>query len=113
MMSVWTVPPTENGGSVTVRMEPGASLMGRLVDPDGVPRAGVEFKVSFRWKQEPRWDVGHFPDSIKTDREGRFRIGALLPGFDYYLNTDHGGLSFDSGLQAGETKDLGDVRIKR
>ena len=48
-------PPKENGGSVTVRMEPGATVTGRLVDADGQPRAGVELEVSFRPKERPDW----------------------------------------------------------
>src|SRR5262249_53921229 len=40
-----TQPPKENGGTVTVRMGPGAAVTGRLVDADGQPRAGVELEV--------------------------------------------------------------------
>src|SRR5207245_2953894 len=38
-------PPKENGSSVTVRIEPGATVTGRLLDADGKPRAGVELAV--------------------------------------------------------------------
>jgi RNA polymerase sigma factor (sigma-70 family) len=106
-------PPEENGGSVTVRMAPGAAVTGRLVDGDGTPRAGVEMHVSFRPKEEPHWNECGLHEPIKTDREGRFRIDALPPGFDYYLSADHSSVRFGTGLRAGETKDLGDVRIKR
>src|SRR5262249_21955369 len=43
-------PLKESGGSVTVRMEAGATATGRLVDADGKPRAGVELGVRFRHK---------------------------------------------------------------
>jgi hypothetical protein len=104
-------PPRENGGTVRVRMEPGAAITGRLVDADGTPRAGVELRVTFLPKEEPHWNECSL-DSVKTDRDGRFHIEALLPGFDYYLNADHSDIRFGSGLRAGEMKDLGDVRIR-
>jgi RNA polymerase sigma factor (sigma-70 family) len=103
-------PPREDGGSVTVRMGPGAAVTGRVVDAAGEPRAGVELWVSFRLKREPHWDDQGVQGQIKTDREGRFRIEALLPGLDYELVADHRSIRFGPGLRAGETKDLGDVR---
>jgi RNA polymerase sigma factor (sigma-70 family) len=106
-------PPEENGGSVTVRMVPGAAITGRLVDADGAPRAGVELRLTFQPKTEPHWNECSLHESVKTDGEGRFRIGALVPGFTYYLNADHSDLRFGPGLRAGETKDLGNVRIGR
>jgi RNA polymerase sigma factor (sigma-70 family) len=105
--------PKEDGGSVTVRMVPGAAVTGRVVDLDGTPRAGLELWVSFRPKEEPYWDHWGLGDQIKTDQEGRFRIDALQPGFDYSLSADHTGFDFGAGLRAGATKDLGDIRIKR
>src|SRR5262249_35116500 len=43
-------PPKEDGGSVTVRLEPGAAVTGRLVDADGKPRAGIEVAVWVMYK---------------------------------------------------------------
>src|SRR5262249_55164365 len=43
-------PPKVKGGTLTVRMAPGAAVTGRLVDAAGRPRAGVELGVSFRPK---------------------------------------------------------------
>jgi RNA polymerase sigma factor (sigma-70 family) len=103
-------PPKENGGSITVRMDSGAAVTGRLVDAHGQPRAGVELELTFRIKG-PGWS--HFPpERIKTDREGRFRIGALLPKYDYRLSDHKGELLVGEGLRLGQRKDLGDVRIK-
>jgi hypothetical protein len=105
--------PKENGGSVTVRMEPGASITGRLVDATGTPRAGVEMRVTFRPKAEPHWQEEGLDQTVKTDREGRFRIDSLLPDFVYYLNADRSDFRFGDGLRLGATKDLGDVRIRQ
>jgi len=73
-------PPKENGGTVTVRMEPGAAVMGRLVDADGTPRAGVELRVTFLPKEEPHWNESSLHDRINTDPDGRCRVDALLLG---------------------------------
>jgi RNA polymerase sigma factor (sigma-70 family) len=105
-------PPKENGGSVAVRMEPGASVTGRLVDGDGKPRVGVELEMSFRPKNWGAW-IDYFPERIKTDREGRFRIEMLVPGYEFRLSDDMGEVLFGGGLRSGQTKDLGDVRLKQ
>jgi hypothetical protein len=105
--------PKEDGGSVTVRMGPGATATGRLVDLDGTPRPGVELRISYHPKEEPHWNEQGLGEKIKTDAEGRFRIDALLPGLDYYLSADHTSVPFGQGLRAGETKDLGDLRVRR
>jgi protocatechuate 3,4-dioxygenase beta subunit len=103
-------PPKEDGGSVTVRMVPAAAVRGRLVDASGEPQAGVELRVSFRPNEEPHRHERWFLERTRTDQEGRFRIDALLPGLDYLLSPDESDVRFGSGLRAGQTKDLGDVR---
>jgi protocatechuate 3,4-dioxygenase beta subunit len=104
-------PPKENGGSVTVRLEPGAAVTGRLVDSERKSRAGVELEVSFRQKGWESW-LDYSAERVKTDREGRFGIAALLPGYEYRLADDTGELPFGSGLHSGQTQDLGDVQLK-
>jgi RNA polymerase sigma factor (sigma-70 family) len=104
-------PPKENGGSVTVRMGPGAAVTGRLVDADGRPRAGVELELTFRPKGWGSW-FDYSPKPIKTDGAGRFRIEGLLPGSEFRLSDGKGELSLDRGLRSGQTKDLGEVRMK-
>ncbi|MCI0458659.1 MAG: carboxypeptidase-like regulatory domain-containing protein [Gemmataceae bacterium] len=105
-------PPKENGGSVTVQMEPGAAVTGRLVAADGQPRAGVELEVTFRLKGWKSW-LDYPPERIQTDREGRFRIEALLPGYEFRLSDGKGELPIGGALRSGQTKDLGDVQMKR
>jgi RNA polymerase sigma factor (sigma-70 family) len=108
-------PPKNKGGSVTVQMRPGASVTGRLVDADGQPRAGVELEVEFRReKMRPDWWWGSYsPGRIKTDREGRFRLTALLPGYQFRLSDGKGVLPFGGGtLGSGQANDLGDVKMK-
>ena len=109
------------GDSVSVQMEPGAVVTGRLIDANGQPRAGIELDVWFLLKAEFHW-IKYFPDPVNTDREGRFRIGALLSSYDFRLS-DHkvdpfgrsdwkARVPVGGGLRSGQTKDLGDVRFK-
>jgi RNA polymerase sigma factor (sigma-70 family) len=105
-------PPKENGGTVTVRLEPGATVTGRLVDAAGQPRAGVELEVRFHPKGDLFWQ-DYTPAPIKTDREGRFRIAALLPGYELRLSDGTGELPCGEALRSGQTRNLGDVHLKR
>jgi hypothetical protein len=107
-------PPKENGGSVTVNMAPGATIAGRLVDADGTPRGGAELELQYRHKGSSfyfDWSE-YFPRRIVTDQEGRFRIEALLPGYEFRLSVDKGVLRFGGNtLRSGQTNDLGDCRM--
>jgi RNA polymerase sigma factor (sigma-70 family) len=109
-------PPKDAKKPSTVRMQPGAIITGRLVDANGQPRPNVEMDVSAR--DDKGASIGFsLPNKVKTDSAGRFRIDALLPGYKYELNDHHGFLrdmlQLNVGLRAGETKDLGDVQLKR
>ncbi len=104
-------PPKENGGAVTVRMGPGATVTGRVVDAHGEPRAGVELHLSFRLRKGAE-GVSYIPEPIKTDAAGCFRIPALPIGYQYRLSDHKGEVPVRGDLRPGETTDLGDVRIK-
>jgi RNA polymerase sigma factor (sigma-70 family) len=106
--------PQENGRSITVRLEPGAAVAGRLVGADGRPRAGVELEVSFHPKGCPIW-FDYPPRHISTDQEGRFRVAGLFPGYDFRLFDERGDreLVVGDGLRSGQTKELGNVLMKR
>jgi hypothetical protein len=110
-------PPKEKGKPVTVTMRPGATVTGRLVDEDGGPRGNVALTLLIRLSPQRRGadfnatDV-YVPSKVQTDRNGRFRIEALLPGYRFTLRDDRGRLQFGEGLSSGKTKDLGDVQLK-
>jgi hypothetical protein len=105
-------PQKENGGSVTVRLERGAAVTGRLVDAAGLPRAGVQLETQFRGKGWRDW-FPFFPERVRTDREGRFRAGPLPSGYEFRLSDEAGGVSLGGALRPGETTDLGDVQMRR
>jgi RNA polymerase sigma factor (sigma-70 family) len=102
--------PQNTGDSITVQLQLGATVTGRLLDAEGRPRADVELKLSFRGKERQVWHR-YSTQGIKTDRDGRFRVTALLPGRKFRLSDDERGLNFGDGLRSGYTKDLGDVRM--
>jgi hypothetical protein len=95
-----------------VRLGPGATLTGRLSDADGKPRAGVELEVTFRPAGWGSW-FDYSAEHVKTDREGRFRIQALLPDRDFRLSDGKGQLLAVRAPRSGQAADLGDVVMKR
>jgi hypothetical protein len=106
-------PPKENGGVITVQMKKGATVSGRLLDPGGKPRSNVELGLLYDAKKtEPGWWWGLYTKTIQTDKDGRFRVEALMPGFVYKLRDKQGSIEFGDGIQFGEVKELGDVRLK-
>ena len=61
---------------------------------------------------------------VRTDDEGKFRLEGLVPGGEYYLMAskylpqvgDFIGVGYLTGpvtIRSGETKDLGDVQVRR
>jgi RNA polymerase sigma factor (sigma-70 family) len=104
-------PPKDAGQVVTVRLQPGATVTGRLLDTDGQPRPNVELDVSMQVSTDT-WGGYSLPTKVKTDADGRFRVETLLPGYRYTLYDRGGRLEFGDGLKSGEVKDLGDVRLK-
>jgi RNA polymerase sigma factor (sigma-70 family) len=105
-------PPKNEGDSIIVQLRPGATVEGRLVDPNGRARPGVELGIYRRYKEPAQPDaVKYFPTRSKTDQQGRFRIKGLLPEQEFTLYDEKGERRLGEGLRSGETKDLGDVTI--
>ena len=78
---------------------PAAAVTGRLVDADGKPRAGVELETRFRRKGGSYW-AEFSEEPVKTDREGRFHIEALIPGHEYQLRDEKASVQFGDGLRS-------------
>jgi hypothetical protein len=96
-------------------------VTGRLLDTDGTPPDGVEVWIN------PPDEVGSelyrfarpSGSSTRTDRDGRFRVGGVVPGLKIGL-----GLRRDQTFFVGEPRigikqvkpgqalELGDVRVK-
>ena len=103
---------------LTVRLEPAGIITGRLVDAEGQPRPGVSFLIFFE-KKDDGSSARHFPERVKTDRDGRFRVEGLAAGLRYQIIEE--GKPPELGVavvgtrlsvRAGESKDLGDVKAR-
>jgi hypothetical protein len=113
-------PPKEGEGPAEVRLKPAAGAAGRLVDEGGFPRANVEIKVWFR-KPGGETYSDYDPElTVKTDANGRFRLGKLVGGVTYQLRsvelergrTDLRLVVPEVAVPSGETRDLGDVQAR-
>ncbi len=104
---------------VTVRLKPASVLTGRLLDVDGQPIAGVDVLTLYKsvgrefTKSQFRWL------SPRTDKDGRFRVEAVVPGLALDLGFLKGRQRLVpqprlniKPLQSGHTHDVGDIRTK-
>jgi RNA polymerase sigma factor (sigma-70 family) len=107
---------------VSVALRPWGTATGRLVDAGGKPLPRHEL----RGRNPPK---GHdnaltLPGAVRTDDEGKFRLEGLVPGGNYYLMASKylsqvgdfigvGYLTAPVTVGPGETKDLGDVPVRR
>jgi BlaR1 peptidase M56/Carboxypeptidase regulatory-like domain len=110
----------DGSGPVTVRLERYGTLTGRLIGDDGRPRAGFWLTSDRPYREgDSRFEKGSLPKPIKTDEDGRFRAPGLVPGLKYTLNAWTGGSIIGQVardvmvVKAGETKDLGDIKVSK
>ncbi len=99
-----------------VRLQPTATITGRLLDPEGRPWKRQELRTYYD-KKGARVLRGHFPELTATDDDGRFRVTGLVPGLIYQINvagkppnTTTGSVRAGLKPRPGETIDLGDVK---
>ncbi|HEX4072499.1 MAG TPA: hypothetical protein VHX68_15065, partial [Planctomycetaceae bacterium] len=99
--------------SMTVRLEPCATIVGRSVDRDGVPVGGARLEPFV-------WPVGDYASQLPgttAGADGRFRHAGVLPGADYQVNLRLGWAPTTArerlSVKPGETIDLGDVNVRR
>jgi hypothetical protein len=98
--------PGQEKGPMTVTLQPCGTLIGRLVDPEGRPKANARLVVVIRGESLP---FEH--ETVKTDAEGRFRTTGLIPGLKYAVIGDGGSdLVQDVSVRIGQLKDLGDLK---
>jgi RNA polymerase sigma factor (sigma-70 family) len=95
-------------GPLRVHLAPWGTLTGRLLTPGGDPLTGVWVSLT-----DARPDV-------QPDKNGRFRIEGLIPGWKHQLYISKEGYSLDIiggrhkdlTIKAGETRDLGELQVK-
>ena len=89
----------------TVRLEPGAAVRGRLLDPDGSPAAGAKIYAGLE----------RLPERGQPDASGRFALRGLAPA-EGFLRVALAGcevLVLPWQAAAGATADLPDARLRR
>ncbi len=107
-------------GPVTLELRPWANVSGRLVDERGEPRfRGLE--IMLQDGDLPIHTIngrGYSNPTFAIDANGRFRLEGLVPGAKYRLQVIQGSMRIlgdvtgDTTLEAGESRDLGEVRIR-
>ncbi|MCA9052932.1 MAG: hypothetical protein KDA75_03800 [Planctomycetaceae bacterium] len=101
-------------GTVTVALEPFATLTGRLLLDDETPATGLTLRPDLL----PGGDfVLHLP-AVATDAEGRFEVD-LIPGCNYSVLAEGKGLDAfamvvkDLAITAGEDRNLGELILAK
>jgi hypothetical protein len=110
----------KQSGLLEVRLEPAAALTGRLLDASGEPCEGIEIQVLRLISEPTRAAQLPFSPPIRatTDPDGRFRIEGIVPGTvqkiqaNGFKGASNGFILEDWTPEAGEVKDLGEIRPK-
>jgi hypothetical protein len=103
-------------GPVTVRLSPWGVVTGRLVDARVEPGGGLEITGMDRPRVHPV--EGGLTAAVPVGDDGRFRIEGLVPSRRYTFRVlargvnDIGTVASDLVVDPGETRDLGDVRVR-
>ncbi|SIO61105.1 Signal transducer regulating beta-lactamase production, contains metallopeptidase domain [Singulisphaera sp. GP187] len=103
-------------GPVVVKLEPSATITGRIVDPDGNPVSGAIIRPGLK----PGGDFSLRLPQIACGNDGRFTVPNVPTGCDYSLVaeswakiTQERRFAFkDAAVRPGETTDLGDIPLK-
>jgi beta-lactamase regulating signal transducer with metallopeptidase domain/protocatechuate 3,4-dioxygenase beta subunit len=100
---------------LSVRLEPLATITGRVVDPDGQPVAVATIRPDLL----PGGDFGESLRGAVTDNDGRFRVDNVPVGCDYSLlvfppaKVGQWLASKEVAVRPGKTTDVGDIGPKR
>ena len=104
--------------AIELKLEPWATLTGRLLDADGKPIVRATIYAPAGAGRD-----GKTVDTLRlgtffTDATGRFKIDGLLPGVAYELNYRElgpkgrgGPVTKEAGLKPGEERDLGEIKV--
>ncbi len=111
----------DDPGPATIRLEPAASITGRIVDEKGRPVQALLSPAPPPRDAEMAADPGTVLgfQQTRTDADGRFRLSPMLAG--RYSGEIRGapsdsavvGMAFENlVLRSGETRDVGEIRVK-
>jgi hypothetical protein len=100
-----------------VRLEPWGAATGRLINTEGKPLANVTLPVYVKKPRLGGGSIGHQPERVRTDADGRFRVEGLAPGLAYHFYVQAPmGMRAEKTIdieptKAGETRDMGNVTV--
>jgi RNA polymerase sigma factor (sigma-70 family) len=114
--------PGEKPAPVTVRLDAAGAVTGRVLDREGKPVVGATVRISApnaRAVNELYRHLTEGRDPPRTDADGRFRLGGIVPDQAFTLQIRTGATLLigqprigERRVRPGETLDLGDVRTE-
>lgn len=112
---VSTIP--EAKGTAEIRLQPTASVKGRLVSEDGKPLANTPIEIRYSLEGDFGWRATEMFPEVMTDKDGKFAFPHLIAGVKYELRWPEPAPKKADAYHAfevrsGEEKDLGDLRGK-
>jgi RNA polymerase sigma factor (sigma-70 family) len=98
---------------LTVKLQPWATVTGRLVDANGLPRTGLRLTFLAGSGADRHLYSGVSSRLVAPDKDGKFRAEGLVPGMKYHLVTVKNHRITDwlldgATFKPGEKKNLGD-----
>ena len=73
----------ENTKNLDIKLEPGLTIVGKVVDPNGIGIPGADIRVTLRLSN---WGSPMSREQVKTDGEGNYEIRAIPPGHNYGIS---------------------------
>jgi hypothetical protein len=94
----------DDKGPIVIKLQSCSEAVGRIVDKDGQPVAGLQLMCSSQ--------AGGPPRHAFTDRDGRFRVKSLVPGltYDLFQPKEFRWRFTPVVVESGKTKELGDIK---
>ena len=109
-------------GPVTARLDATAGITGRALDASGEPIADAVVVINYARRSASELDrfVGLERPALKTDDQGRFEVGDVVPGERFALDFREDDAYFRANLtdeqrqlKAGQKLELGDMKVKQ
>jgi beta-lactamase regulating signal transducer with metallopeptidase domain len=108
-------------GDLKFALQPAGAIRGRIVHEDGRPRPARFYRSLTNAPADLEYGLlSGTDDTLTTNADGDFEFRWLVPGLKYRVSAVHptagrflGLLLDDVTVEAGETRDLGDVQIQR
>lgn len=110
-------PGDDRNGRIVVKLEPAATITGRVVDADGQPYPGATLRAD----PLPAGDYRPSLPQIGAGKNGRFAVTNVPVGCQYGLGAEGRAANMDRKfawkkditVRAGETTDIGDLKFDR